>query len=163
MMLVLANIAIAFLLMGMTGIWTLPGFLGGMAAGFLILALVPARSAAKGARQPIGYGRRVGRLLRLVLMFIRELLLSAFRVAALAVRPELPTNSGLFAYPLIVDRDFEIALLANLITLTPGTLSVDVSDDRRTLYVHAIDCNDPEEARRDIREGFERAILEAFR
>ena len=44
---------------------------------------------------------------------------------------------GIFAYPLKVDRDFEITLLANLITLTPGTLSVDVSADRRTLFVHA--------------------------
>ncbi len=62
-----------------------------------------------------------------------------------------------------VDRDFEITLLANLITLTPGTLSVDVSEDRQVLYVHAIDCSDPDETRRDIAEGFERKIMEAFR
>jgi multicomponent Na+:H+ antiporter subunit E len=62
-----------------------------------------------------------------------------------------------------VDRDFEITLLANLITLTPGTLSVDVSDDRRLLFVHAIDCPDADKAVRDIRDGFERKILEAFR
>jgi multicomponent Na+:H+ antiporter subunit E len=47
--------------------------------------------------------------------------------------------------------------------LTPGTLSVDVSPDRRTLFVHAIDCSDVEKCRRDIAEGFERAIIEAFR
>jgi multicomponent Na+:H+ antiporter subunit E len=47
--------------------------------------------------------------------------------------------------------------------LTPGTLSVDVSPDRKTLFVHAIDCSDPERNRRDIAEGFERAIMEAFR
>tara|TARA_Y100000815_G_scaffold48462_1_gene39614 strand:- start:609 stop:836 length:228 start_codon:yes stop_codon:yes gene_type:complete len=70
---------------------------------------------------------------------------------------------GIFAYPLKVDRDFEITLLANLITLTPGTLSVDVSSDRRTLYVHAIDASNPEQTRRDIAEGFERKIMEAFR
>jgi multicomponent Na+:H+ antiporter subunit E len=70
---------------------------------------------------------------------------------------------GIFAYPLKVDRDFEITLLANLITLTPGTLSVDVSDDRRTLYVHALDCSDPDQTRQDIADGFERKILEAFR
>ncbi|NKF32215.1 Na+/H+ antiporter subunit E, partial [Pseudomonas sp. BGM005] len=50
-----------------------------------------------------------------------------------------------------------------LITLTPGTLSVDVSTDRRTLYVHALDCSDPETARRGIANGFERKIMEAFR
>jgi len=70
---------------------------------------------------------------------------------------------GIFAFPLTVDRDFEITLLANLITLTPGTLSVDVSDDRRTLYVHALDCSNPQAARKAIAEGFERKIMEAFR
>ena len=73
------------------------------------------------------------------------------------------SKPGIFAYPLKVDRDFEITLLANLITLTPGTLSVDVSDDRRLLFVHAIDCSDADKAVRDIRDGFERKILEAFR
>jgi multicomponent Na+:H+ antiporter subunit E len=70
---------------------------------------------------------------------------------------------GIFAFPLTVNRDFEITLLANMITLTPGTLSVDVSDDRGTLYVHALDCSDPEATKRDIANGFERKILEAFR
>ena len=68
----------------------------------------------------------------------------------------------MIAYPLTVKSDWEISLLANLITLTPGTLSVDVSEDRSTLYVHAIDCSDVEAARRDIAEGFEKKIMEAF-
>ena len=45
----------------------------------------------------------------------------------------------------------------------PGMREFDVSDDRRTLYVHALDCADPEAARRSIAEGFERRILEALR
>ena len=97
------------------------------------------------------------------MLFVYELVLSAWRVAVLVMSPKLDIKPGIFAYPLKVDRDFEITLLANLITLTPGTLSVDVSEDRRTLYVHALDCSDPEQFRRDIAEGFERRILEAFR
>jgi len=92
-------------------------------------------------------------------LFVYELVLSAWRVAVLVMSPKLDIKPGIFAYPLKVDRDFEITLLANLITLTPGTLSVDVSEDRRTLYVHALDCSDPEQLRRDIAEGFERRIL----
>ena len=61
-----------------------------------------------------------------------------------------------------MESDFEITLLANLITLTPGTLSVDVSEDRRMLFVHAIDCSDVESAIRDIKEGFENKIIRAF-
>ena len=69
---------------------------------------------------------------------------------------------GFIAFPLTVESDFEIALLANLITLTPGTLSVDVSEDRKVLYIHCIDVPDPEGTIADIRNGFERKIMEAF-
>ena len=81
----------------------------------------------------------------------------------MVMSPRMEVKPGIFAYPLRVNRDFEITLLANLITLTPGTLSVDVSDDRRILYVHAIDCSDPDRLRQDIAAGFERKIMEAFR
>ncbi|NTE55497.1 Na+/H+ antiporter subunit E [Agrobacterium tumefaciens] len=105
---------------------------------------------------------RAMRVLSLVLLFFKELALSAWKVAMLVTRPKLDVKPGIFAYPLTVTTDFEITLLANLITLTPGTLSVDVSADRKTLYVHAIDCSDIDAARSDIRNGFERKIMEAF-
>ena len=100
--------------------------------------------------------------LRLTLLFLKELALSAYRVALQVVTPRLALKPGIFAFPLTVKRDFEITLLANLITLTPGTLSVDVSEDRKTLYVHALDCANPAALRRDIADGFERRIREAF-
>jgi multicomponent Na+:H+ antiporter subunit E len=129
--------------------------------GFLLGAL-----ALYVVREPYGSGwylRRALAMLSLVLLFLRELALSAVKVALTVLRPDMRLRPGIFAFPLTVDRDFEITLLANMITLTPGTLSVDVSDDRRTLYVHVLDCSDPEATKRDIAEGFERKILEAFR
>ncbi|MBO6719126.1 MAG: Na+/H+ antiporter subunit E [Rhizobiaceae bacterium] len=111
----------------------------------------------------VGYLTRSWRVISLVALFVYELILSAWRVVVLVLSPKMNVKPGIFAYPMRVDRDAEITLLANLITLTPGTLSVDVSEDRRTLYVHAIDCSDPDKMRRDIAEGFERKILEAFR
>jgi multicomponent Na+:H+ antiporter subunit E len=102
-------------------------------------------------------------VISLFLLFIYELVLSAWRVAVIVLSPRMDLKPGIIAYPLKVDRDFEITILANLITLTPGTLSVDVSDDRRILYVHAIDASDPDATKRDIAEGFERKIMEAFR
>ena len=109
------------------------------------------------------YGRRPLRILSLLLLFFRELARSAWTVARLVLRPKMDLKPGIFAYPLAVTSDFEITLLANLITLTPGTLSVDVSPDRKTLYVHALDCSNIEANRRDIADGFERKIMEAFR
>lgn len=103
------------------------------------------------------------RLLSLAILFIKELAMSAWRVAVLVASPKMDLKPGIFAFPLTVDRDIEITLLANLITLTPGTLSVDVSEDRRFLYVHALDCSDPVGTKRDIAGGFERKILEALR
>ena len=111
----------------------------------------------------VGYVTRSWRVISLAALFVYELILSAWRVAILVLSPKMNVKPGIFAYPMKVDRDGEITLLANLITPTPGTLSVDVSDDRRTLYVHAIDCSDVDQTRRDIAEGFERKILEAFR
>ncbi|MCD2175578.1 Na+/H+ antiporter subunit E [Rhizobium sp. C4] len=113
--------------------------------------------------QPSGIAIRPLKVVALILLFLRELALSAFKVAVLVTRPKMNLKPGIFAFPLRVNRDFEITLLANLITLTPGTLSVDVSDDRRFLYVHALDCADAEAAIRDIADGFEAKILEAFR
>lgn len=110
-----------------------------------------------------GYLLRIGRILSLLLLFFKELALSAFKVAVLVTRRNMDLKPGIFAFPLTVDRDFEITLLANLITLTPGTMSVDVSKDRKFLYVHAIDCSDVEATKREIADGFERKIMEAFR
>lgn len=99
----------------------------------------------------------------LFLLFLRELFRSAWRVAVLVLSPRLPIAPDVIAVPVSLTRDAELTLLANLITLTPGTLTVDVAEDRRALYVHALEGDDPDAVRRDIRGGFERAIREAFR
>ncbi len=72
---------------------------------------------------------------------------------------------GVVAIPLDARTDVEIALLANLITLTPGSVSLDLSEDRRVLYVHAmyIDGGDVEAYRRSVKDGLERRVLELLR
>ncbi|MBO0345237.1 Na+/H+ antiporter subunit E [Roseibium limicola] len=109
------------------------------------------------------YFKKAGQAFGLMFLFLYELVLSATRVALIVIRPKIDLHPGIIAYPLTVDRDFEITILANLITLTPGTLSVDVSEDRKTLYVHCLDVPDPERTINDIKSGFERKILEVFR
>lgn len=105
---------------------------------------------------------RLWPLIALALLFLRELALSAVAVVRIVLAPKLAATPGIVNVPLALHRDGEIALLACLITLTPGTLSVDLSPDRRHLLVHALDASDPAGLRRSIAEGFERAIMKAF-
>ena len=157
MNLFLINVLLAFAWAALTGSFSVVNITAGFLLGIFALSLIREQVGS------VGYFSRARRVTSLALLFLYELVLSAWRVAVLVMSPKMDLKPGIFAYPLKVDRDFEITLLANLITLTPGTLSVDVSDDRRTLYVHAIDCSDPDATRQDIADGFERKILEAFR
>ena len=101
--------------------------------------------------------------LSLILLFAKELILSALKVAWLAVQPRMRIRPAIIAYPLTVTTDAQITLLANMITLTPGTLSVDVSADRKTLYVHAIDMESKEALIGGIAAGFETRVLQVLR
>ncbi|MCP8897054.1 Na+/H+ antiporter subunit E [Shinella daejeonensis] len=157
MRLFLANVVLALLWAAFSGSFTALNFAFGFVLGAFALVLIRGHAGSR------GYFMQAWKILSLVLLFFRELALSAWKVAILVASPRMELKPGIFAFPLTVDRDFEITLLANLITLTPGTLSVDVSADRRVLYVHALDCSDPAAARRDIANGFEKKILEAFR
>lgn len=158
MNLLLANVLLALAWAGVSGSFGLANLLFGFVLGALALSLIREQVGS------VGYFSRLRRVASLAVLFVYELVLSASRVAWLVINPA-PMNlkPGIIAYPLKVDRDFEITLLANLITLTPGTLSVDVSNDRTQLFIHALDCSDPESIKEDIANGFERKILEAFR
>lgn len=130
----------------------------------LALALAAAALALGGPLGREGFARvRPLRLFGFVAYFLGQLLLANVRVARAVLGPLGGLRPAIVAVPLRVDRDAEIALLASLITLTPGTLSLEVSGDRRTLYVHALGVRDPDALRREIREGFERRILEVLR
>ncbi len=156
MILYAINLLMAIVWAAITGSASLHNLIFGFVLSTLALGLI--REQINGT----GYIRRIIRIASLAWLFFVELAKSAWKVALMVVSPRLDIKPGIFAFPLTVTRDFEITLLANLITLTPGTLSVDVSDDKKTLYVHAIDCADPDGARRDIADGFERKIREAF-
>ena len=111
-----------------------------------------------------GHVRRVRRALSLLGLFLYELMASAVRVALVVLRPDMSKvmQPAIVAVPLSVKSDLEITILANLITLTPGTLSVDLSPDRSVLYVHALNMGDREAMIAEIKNGFEKKVLEVF-
>ncbi|MCM2291871.1 Na+/H+ antiporter subunit E [Allorhizobium sp. BGMRC 0089] len=156
MILLIVNLLMAVIWVAVSGSATFHNLLLGFFVSLAVVWLL--REQING----VSYLGRVRRLTGLFGLFLAELAKSAWTVTVLSLTPDLDIKPGIFAYRLTLTRDFEIALLANLITLTPGTLSVDVSEDRKTLYIHALDCDDPDAARKSIAEGFERKIKEAF-
>ena len=107
--------------------------------------------------------RFLARLLDFALFYAKEIFLSNLRVAHDTLTPRHHSRPGILAVPLRVRTDLEILLLANLISFTPGTMSLDVSSDRRTLYVHAMFLDDPETVRREIVEQLEGRVLRLVR
>ncbi len=91
-------------------------------------------------------------------IFFYELWLSSCMVARAAFARQPRTASAIVAVPLDLRTDLGIAVLANLVTLTPGTCSLHVSDDRRTLYVHVLEAGSPEQVTHSIKQTFERRL-----
>jgi multicomponent Na+:H+ antiporter subunit E len=91
----------------------------------------------------------------LALLFLRELVLSAFAVMRVSMAPRIAVRPGIVAVPLRLRSAAGVTLLADMVTLTPGTTALHVSDDRTTLYVHAMDAADPDAVRRAIAERLE--------
>jgi len=107
--------------------------------------------------------RKVPLIIGFVLFYVKEILLANLRIAYDVLTPRHRMKPGIIAVPLDVRTDLEIITLANLITITPGTMSLDISADRRILYVHAMDINDAEKLRRKIKNGIEKKVLEVMR
>ena len=129
----------------------------GMVFGYIALVLIePQVDALK------GYPARVPRIIGFISFFIKELVRANLRVAFDIVTPPWHMQPGVIALPLSARTEMEITIVANLISLTPGTLSLDVSDDRKVLYIHAMFLDDEEELRRNLKEMEHRA-LELFR
>ncbi|WP_433744096.1 Na+/H+ antiporter subunit E [Falsibacillus pallidus] len=106
------------------------------------------------------YLLRAAAILNLLYIFIKELLLANWAVFKVILKPKLDMKPGIFAMTTTLETKWEVTVLANLITLTPGTFVIDVSTDNKILYIHAMDVPDVEEAIDGIRNSFEKAILE---
>ena len=152
----LLNIILALAWAALFGDFSTIDLLVGFVLGFIALWMI------QGALWETSYFGKAPRVVTLVLTFFWALIVANVRVAYSVLAPQSQMRPGIAAIPLDIESDIEITLLANMITLTPGTLSIDVSDDRRTLYVHGMHIQDLEEFRREIKDGFERRVREAF-
>jgi multicomponent Na+:H+ antiporter subunit E len=104
------------------------------------------------------------RFLVLFARFLWDLFVSSVQVAVAVLSPIDRTRPRLVTIPLTVQSDAGIAMVANFISLTPGTLSVDVSPDKRTLLVHSLFSGDSSASLRDeVHAGLEARVLKVTR
>src|SRR5687768_17857633 len=100
---------------------------------------------------------------RLILFFAWALIVANLKVAVDVLRPRTNIEPAIVAIPLDVTSDAEILLLSMLINITPGSVTIDLADDRRTLYVHVMHMISAETSRHEIKDGFERRVKRLFR
>jgi multicomponent Na+:H+ antiporter subunit E len=152
----LGSILLALAWTALQGEVTLINLLTGYVVGYGILALL-----ARGGVMPSTLASRTLHAFRLAAFFASELVIANFRVAADVLRGH-QIEPAVVAIPLDITSDGEILLLSMLINITPGSVTIDLSDDRRTLYVHVMHMKTAEQTRREIKEGFERRVKLLF-
>jgi len=150
----LLNILLGMVWMFLTGDLEYSNFIEGFIIGFLIIWIT------KYASQSNDYVSKIPKIISFAIYFIYELILANLKITIDVLTPKHRMEPAIIAVPLDAETNFEITILANLITLTPGSLSLDVSEDRKVLYVHSMYVSDAEKFRDQIKNGFERKLLE---
>ena len=157
MILFLPNILLALAWVALTGEFSPINFIVGFLLGFAALWIT------QRLRGQNIYFIKVRRVIGFGVYFLWEVAKANLRVAYDVLSPRQRIVPGIIAVPLDAKTDAEITVLANLITLTPGTLSLDVSEDKKVLYIHAMYVENVDQFRRELKDGLERRLLEVLR
>ncbi len=152
------NLLLTFVWAGLLGAINMETLVSGFVLSYLVLYVV-----ARSHHEHDSYFGKLPKMVTFVGYYLWELIKSNVIVAWDVLTPQHNMTPGVVAIPILAETDFEITLLANLISMTPGTLSLDVSEDRKTLYVHAMYVKDPQALRDDITNNLERRVLEILR
>lgn len=152
----LSNILLAFVWIALTGAFTLGNFTFGFIICFGIMWLISPE------RRQDEYLNRIPKMIAFFFYFLSELAKANYQVATDVITPK-NIRPGIIRVPLDVKTNLEITLLANFINLTPGTLVIDISDDRKVFYIHSMLIKDRNQFINMIKNGFEKKLLEILR
>jgi multicomponent Na+:H+ antiporter subunit E len=155
--LLLLNLVLGILWALLTGDLHFTNFIQGIIIGYVILYI------SKNAIAKTRYFSRLPKIFLFILYFLKELIVANIKVAFDILTVKDRMRPGIIAVPLDAKTDLEITLFANLITMTPGSLSIDTSDDKKVLYVHAMYMDDPQKYKEGLKSGLERKLLEILR
>ena len=154
MSLFVLNVLLAFAWSALMGNFEPTYLLFGYVLGYIILWLF---QKSPGSQK---YFKEVPLVIEFVLFFLWEIFVSNVRLTITILSPHPRLRPAVIAVPLDLKSEIGIVMLANMITLTPGTLSLDISSSRKTLYVHVFDLDDPEDFIYKIKNNFERRVME---
>lgn len=151
---ILLNVVLAFIWMFLSGRMNASGFIIGFLLGLLCIVMMRRFFTTR------LYVHRVWAVIKLSVLFLKELILANVAVLKVVLQPKMNMAPAFFKYKTELTEEWEITLLSSLITLTPGTVVVHISDDSKYLFIHAIDAADVDETIVAIRDSFEKAIRE---
>ena len=154
---VLVNLAISFLWMFLNDSWTGAQFLTGYLAGLFIIYSVRRFFNMK------FYLKTVIAVVKLGFIFIKELILSSVLVIKQILEPKMSIKPGVLVYDTVLESDVEVTLISLLITLTPGSVVIEVSDDNKKLLLHIMDMPVSSIVVLNSLKIYEKAIMEVTR
>lgn len=153
----LLNLFLTVIYVFLTGNTSTPNVVLGFGIGFIVLTLYGRATGGP------SYAGKVFRLLSFAMYFLKILAQANIKIAWECITPDLHQRPRIIRYCVKDLSDTQITILANCITLTPGTLVVDVSPDHDWLYIHAMYAEDRNAAIADIQSLDDRLRREVFR
>lgn len=157
MNLFLLNLFLALLWCALSSSFALADLVVGLLFGSLVIVL-----GQRGLGQRSSYVRSLLTLLGFLWFAVTEIVLANVALGRVLMQREMPLNPAVVAIPLVPQSPGAITTLANLITLTPGTITLDVSPDGSEIFVHNLTLGDEQEFVDQIK-AYERRVLRVFR
>lgn len=153
----LGNIALSVAWAALQGEFSLSQLVTGYVLGYAILA-----GLARGGVLSSAYRHKVRAVIFLFGFLARQFVVANMRMAIDVIGPVSRIRPGIVRVPLDVKDDYELLLLSTLINLTPGSIVLDVANDKSALFVHVMHLTTPAAVREEIKTGFERRVLEVW-
>lgn len=153
----LMNLLLSFIWVALTGSMYYTNFLFGFLLGFFILWVMNRNEVDQ------RYFYRVPKTISFLFFFLYQMIIANLQVAYDVITPRYFFKPGIVKYKMDAKSDFEINLLSTFISLTPGTLILDISEDKKILYIHVMYLHDKQKFMTELKNNVERKLLEILR
>ncbi|MCD8914319.1 Na+/H+ antiporter subunit E [Staphylococcus simulans] len=151
---VLVNILLAIFWLFVNDSYTLNNFVLGFIFGLLLVYLMRKILPGRFYIVTLYY------VIKLMVIFLIELIKANIDVIRIVVKPKIDNKPAFFVYDTDLKQSWEVVVLSTLITLTPGTIVLGVSDDQTKIYIHCLDFSTKEEEIEGIKSSLEKAVRE---